>query len=108
MISFLLLAVLTFHTLMMLTFGGVGDGTKHILTTHSPDGEYTIDFFVINPGAMGSFRVEGELNGPLWFKKLIYFERRVVNVDVQWLDNNTVKLNNHKLDLKNDETYLGD
>jgi hypothetical protein len=65
----------------------------------SPDEKYTINFYITDAGGMGTFGVLGELRGPLWFKKKIYVEKRVKQVDVKWVDNHTALINNHRLDL---------
>ncbi|WP_256464174.1 DUF5412 family protein [Halobacillus amylolyticus] len=48
---------------------------------------------------------KGELNGPLWFKKRIYYQERTENVDVEWESNDTVSINNHILNLDEGDTY---
>ena len=74
-------------------------------TTQSPDGDYTIDFYQINGGAATSIGVVGELDGPLWFKKTIYDDWNRQEVDVEWIDNHTVKINDYVLDLEANKTY---
>ena len=81
-------------------------GMKELIeTVQSPDGNYTIDFYRYDAGAAGTFGVRGEINGPLWFKKRIYHQRRIEQVEVEWVNNNTVSINNRKLNLKEGETY---
>ncbi|GAA0372014.1 DUF5412 family protein [Bacillus horti] len=92
-----LLVVLLFIT---LAFTSMFSGAKELITTvNSPDGYYTIDFFYTDAGAMGTFGILGELNGPLWFKKRIYTERRVDQVEVEWENNHTILINDNTLDL---------
>ena len=79
---------------------------EHIETTQSPDNKTTIDFYTLNGGAATSISVTGIVNGPLWFKKRIYYEVPMHEVDVEWLNNRTIKINNHTLDLHKGETYL--
>lgn len=78
---------------------------EHIETTQSPDNRITIDFYTLNGGAATSISVEGIVNGPLWFKKRIYYEEPMHEVDVEWLNNHTIKINNYTLDLDKGETY---
>lgn len=78
---------------------------EHIKTVSSPDNGYTIDFYFWDAGAAGTFGIRGELNGPLWFKKRIYYEKRTENVNVEWKSNNKVSINNHTLKLNEGETF---
>lgn len=78
---------------------------EHIKTVSSPDNSYTIEFFRWDAGAAGTFGVRGELNGPLWFKKRIYYGKRIENVNVEWKSNNEVSINNHVLKLNEGETF---
>ncbi|WP_180320081.1 DUF5412 family protein [Peribacillus loiseleuriae] len=74
-------------------------------TTHSPDNNYKIEFYLTNGGATTSFGVIGKLDGPLWFEKTIYNDYRMDHANVEWINNHTVSINNHILDLKKGETY---
>ncbi|GAA5416826.1 hypothetical protein Pryu01_01865 [Paraliobacillus ryukyuensis] len=87
---------------LLISFMG---GDQHIKTVHSPDGTYTIDFYRYDAGAAGSLGVRAELDGPLWFKKRIYYLNDRETVDVEWENNSTVSINKRSLDLKKGETY---
>ena len=101
----LLLSISLFLVLSFtLLFSSIG-ANEHIKTVSSPDDRYTIDFYRWDAGAAGTFGVRGELNGPLWFKKRIYYEQRIENIDVDWESDYKVLINNHTLDLKNGDTY---
>ena len=78
---------------------------ERIETTQSPDNKTTIEFYTLNGGAATSISVTGIVNGPLWIKKRIYYEVPMHEVDVEWLNNHTIKINNHTLDLDKGETY---
>lgn len=78
---------------------------EHIETTQSPDAKITIDFYTLNGGAATSISVTGIVNGPLWFKKRIYYEDPMHKVDTEWKNNHTVTINNHTLNLAKGETY---
>ena len=97
--SALLLAVM-----LSLAASSLG-ANVHIETVKSPDDHYTIEFYRYNAGAAGSFGVRGELNGPLWFKKRIFHQDTIDQIQVEWKDSSTVSINNHILDLKKGETY---
>ena len=91
---------------VMLSFAASAMGANvHIKTVQSSDGHYTIDFYRYDAGAAGSFGVRGELNGPLWFKKRIFYQDSIEKVHVEWKDSTTVSINEHLLDLKEGETY---
>lgn len=83
----------------------VSGGKTHLTTEHSLDGKYTIEFYRTNPGAAGSFGIVGEMDGPLSFKKNIYFQRNAENVEIEWENDHTVLINQRVLNLKEGETY---
>ncbi|MFC0525603.1 DUF5412 family protein [Pontibacillus salicampi] len=87
-----------------LFFSSMG-ANEHIKTATSLDGNYTIDFYRYDAGAAGSFGVRGEINGPLWFKKRIYYQDRVNQVIVEWESDDSVSINNHILKLDEGDTY---
>jgi len=103
-LSFLMSIVLILAILLSLfaSFLGV---IEHIETVHSPDGNYTIDFYRFDGGAAGPFGVRGELDGPLWVKKRIYYQERVEKVEAEWENTTTISINNHILNLKDGDTY---
>jgi hypothetical protein len=76
-----------------------------ITTTHSPNGNYTVKLYLTNGGATTSFGITGYLEGPLWFKKIIYDDYKTDQAEVHWLNNNTVSINRHKLNLNKGQTY---
>ena len=85
-------------------FTGMFTGEKEWLkTVRSPDGQFTVDFYYTDAGARGSFGILGELNGPLWFKKRIYYEKRAEVVNIQWENDHTILINNNTLNLKDVE-----
>ncbi|MGM0845665.1 MAG: DUF5412 family protein [Bacillota bacterium] len=69
------------------------------------DDNYTIEFFLTNGGSTTSFGVLGKLDGPLGFEKKIYDEYPMDHVDVEWINEHTVLINNHVLNLKKGDTY---
>jgi membrane protease YdiL (CAAX protease family) len=103
-LSLLLSTVLTLTILLSLFASSLG-ANEHIETVHSPDGNYTIDFYRFDAGAAGSFGVRGELNGPLWVKKRIYYQNRVEEVEVEWENNTTISISNHILNLEDGDTF---
>lgn len=79
---------------------------EHIETTQSPDNEIVIDFYTLNGGAATSISVTGVLNGPLWFKKRIYYEDPMHEANVEWKNNYIVTINNHTLNFKKGEVFF--
>jgi hypothetical protein len=98
-LSFLLSVILSFTLLFSLLFS-LMDADEYIKTVQSPNGDHTIDFYRFDQGATGTFGVRGELNGPLWFKKRIYNQKGIEEVNIKWLSNNIVSINNHILHLE--------
>lgn len=95
-ISPLLIILLCIVILFTAMFSGAKERME---TVSSPDGQYTIHFYRTDAGAKGTFGILGELKGPLWFKKKIFFQRRVDQVEVEWENNHTILINAHRLDL---------
>lgn len=100
-----LLCMALFLAIMLTLFASFLGANEHIETVRSPNGHYTIDFYRYDAGATGSFGVRGEINGPLWLKKRIYYQDSIEQVKVEWENNSTVSINNHILNLKEGETY---
>ena len=100
-----LLSIALFLAISLSLFASLFGANEHIKTVQSPDGTYTIDFYRYDAGAAGTFGIRGELNGPLWFKKRIYYRDREEQVEVEWITNSTVSINNRTLNLKEGETY---
>jgi hypothetical protein len=74
-------------------------------TAKSPKDDYSIHFYLTNGGATTSLGVLGILDGPLWFEKTIYDDYNMDHADVEWINDYTVLINNHQLNLKDGETY---
>lgn len=97
----LLLCILTLQLIVVLLFNGV----THLTTSISPDQRYKIDFYYFDAGAMGTFGVRGELDGPFGFKKHMYYERHATEAQVEWLNDHTIIINGNELNLKNGEFF---
>nr|WP_232337096.1 DUF5412 domain-containing protein [Lysinibacillus timonensis] len=72
----------------------------------SPNGTYTINAYLSNGGATVSYTVLGELvfNKENKRPKKIYWQNREQNATIEWLDDNTVMINNIQLELPH-ESY---
>ncbi|MEK4129944.1 DUF5412 family protein [Solibacillus sp. FSL W8-0474] len=95
--------ILVYFSLKILIFS-VG-GAEHLFTSNSPNRHYTLDFYAFDAGAMGTFGIRAELDGPLGFKKQIYYERHGEEANVQWVTDEIVIINGHKLNLKSGDTF---
>ncbi len=81
-------------------------GKELIHTTESPNGEYMVDFYRMNGGAATSFWIVGELDGPLWLKKTVFYDYRMDEVEVAWVDDTTLMANLHQFNLAEGEVYI--
>lgn len=67
----------------------------------SPDGKFTLKAYVTNGGATTSYAVRGELvfNEKNGKTKNIYWNYREEDAEISWVDNDTVIINNHTLNV---------
>lgn len=107
LISFLSIAFSALFLLFLslqIVLMGLGSST-HLIETKSQDKQYRIDFYAFDAGAMGSFGVRGVLNGPLWFKKAVYYERHATEATIEWISDDSIVINGRKLQLNKGETF---
>ena len=71
----------------------------------SPDGHYTLKAYLTNGGATTSYAVRAELifNEGNKKAKNIYWNAREDTANIIWIDNDTVEINGHSLDVPNDK-----
>lgn len=76
-----------------------------IAEAESPNGTYTIKAYLNNAHATTSFSIRGELTFNTVNKKPknIYWNYREDNAIIEWINDNTVVINGHKLDVLNDK-----
>lgn len=69
----------------------------------SPSGEYTLRVYLVNGGATTSYAIRGELVYNLRDKKPknIYWSYKESSAVVEWIDDHTVDINGHILDVRN-------
>nr|WP_205961733.1 DUF5412 domain-containing protein [Psychrobacillus vulpis] len=80
--------------------------TGEFLTEESsPDGKYTLKAYISDGGATTNYAIRGELvfNEEKKKKKNIYWNYREESADISWLDNATVVINGHELDVPRDK-----
>lgn len=78
---------------------------EYLTEESSPDGKYTFKAYVVNGGATTSYTVRGELvfNQKNRNAKNIYWNYKEDSADIKWLDNDTVLINGHSLDVPKDK-----
>ncbi|MBM7562950.1 DUF5412 family protein, partial [Fusibacter tunisiensis] len=68
----------------------------------SPSGEYSLSIYLVNGGATVSYAIRGELayNQLNKMSKNIYWNYKEETALVKWIDNNTVDINGHIIDVR--------
>lgn len=100
-LSTILSFILIFALLIVVSFTNMFSGSKELMTTSlSPDGRHAIHIYKVDAGAMGTYGILAEQKGPLWFKKHIYYEQRQEQVDVEWENSHTIRINSQQIDLQ--------
>lgn len=70
----------------------------------SPNKTYTINFYKVDGGATTDYSIRGELvNTKTQNKENIYWEYRNEKVNASWIDEYTIIINGHKLDVRTDK-----
>ncbi|MGI8372371.1 DUF5412 family protein [Priestia megaterium] len=80
---------------------------EYVSQSTSPNGEYTVKIYQSGGGATTDFAIRGELtdNNKIFNKKKnIYWNYPQETAKVKWIDNNTVNISGHKIDVKT-ETF---
>ncbi len=76
-----------------------------ISEVQSPNGTYTIKAYRTNGGSTTSYAIRGELNFDKLNKKPvnIYWNYREDKAIIEWIDDDTVMINDHELDVLEDK-----
>lgn len=90
--------------MVFLQFLSYIGGKELLQTVESPNQEYTVHFYSWDAGAAGTFGIVGEIDG-VWFDKRFYRERHAEVLEVEWINDRTISINNHQLDLEMEEIY---
>jgi len=76
---------------------------KFLSTHDSPTNEYTVNIYLVDGGATVAYAIRGELvNNEDGSKKNIYWKYREHRAHVVWIDEETVKINEHTLNIFTD------
>lgn len=77
---------------------------EYLTEETSPDGTYTIKAYRNNGGATTSYSIRGELvfNKNNSKTKNIYWNYREDTAEIEWIDNETVIINGHTLEVPNE------
>lgn len=74
---------------------------KYLTEETSPDGTYILKAYLVNGGATTSLSIRGELvfNNRNGKTKNIYWNYREDSADIEWIDDDTVLINGHRLNV---------
>lgn len=79
------------------------NGQQYITESTSPDGKYTVTAYLNNGGATTSYAVLGTLKNNSNNKtKNIYWQYRCEKVDMEWISDDTIKINGTQLQVENE------
>lgn len=75
-----------------------------ITTSYSPNGNYELKLYRVNGGATTSNAIRGEIiyNNSKKKPKNIYWSYREEDSNIEWINDDTVIINGHKLKLPNE------
>jgi hypothetical protein len=78
-------------------------GQEYLAESTSPNGTYTVTAYLNNGGATTSYAVLGRLkNNKKGRTKNIYWQYRCEKAEMEWLDDETIKINGIELNVKNE------
>ncbi len=105
-ISFIIVGSLLVYGVYWVFFDWSRFKQELIINSTSPEGTYTINAYKSDGGATVSYAVLGELvfNKKNKRPKKIYWQYRKENAVIEWIDDNTVRINDVQLHLPH-ETY---
>ena len=90
---------------VLILFNSIFSPDKELIsTTESIDGRYKVEAYRINGGATTDYVVRCYLKGDkILGKKLIYNDYHVDSASLIWIDNDTIWINGHEIDLPDDK-----
>ena len=104
---FLVLAILVcVYLVFAIGLGASQTNNKEtlLLSSTSPDGEYTVEAYRTEPGATVDFSVKVYLI-TLREKVLIYNAYHEYSAEIMWVDNETISINGKVLNLSQNDKY---
>ena len=79
------------------------NGQEYITESTSPDGKYTVTTYLNNGGATTDYAVLATLkNNKNGKTKNIYWQYHCEEADIEWLSDDTIKINEVELNVKNE------
>ena len=109
-IFIVILSTLLFALLMkicLIVGIGISLGSSEetfLMSSQSPTGEYNLEAYKIEAGATIDFSIKVyKISGN--HKKLIYNAYHESSVEIEWIDNSTVSINDKVLNLSLEQTY---
>ena len=79
------------------------NGQEYLTELSSPNGTYTVTAYLNNGGATTSYAVLGTLENNVNGKvKNIYWEYRCEKAEMEWLNDETIRINGIELNVKNE------
>jgi hypothetical protein len=79
------------------------NGQEYLAESTSPNGTYTVTTYLNNGGATTSYAVLGTLkNNKKGKTKNIYWQYRCEKAEIEWLNDEIVKINGVELNIKNE------
>ena len=103
-ITTILIGVVLIIKIMFFSMSRLPKGDL-IMETTSPNGTYTVKTYLCNGGATVDFAVRGELiiNSKNKKPRNIYWDYKISESNVSWEDDDTVIVNEHKIELPRGE-----
>ena len=100
-IVFIMAIVITLH-ISFTSMKALPEG-ELMKTTHSPDGQYTVNSFLVSGNATVGFSVRCEvIENSSGEKRNIYWQYHCETADIKWVDNVTVIINGKELNVLTD------
>ena len=79
------------------------NGQEYLTESTSPNGTFTVTSYLNNGGATTSYAVLGILkNNENGKTKNVYWQYRCEKAEMEWLNNETIKINGIELNVKNE------
>ena len=101
---FLVIIILGIKPIVRLGISQSNNEETFLLSSVSPEGEYKLEAYKTEPGATVDFSIKVYIINES-DKDLIYNAYHEYQVEIIWINRNTVSINGKNLDLSKGETY---